>query len=687
MVKPQILIVEDNSIVAEGIKDSLEKFGYVVAGIESSGENALKITEEKRPDLVLMDIVLKGEMDGIEAAGYIRSRFGIPVVFLTAYADEEKLERAKITMPFGYLIKPFQDRELKVTIEMALYNADIDAECKQAKVALQRAHDELEQRIAERTKELERINEELHKDNTERKKVEKALEISKRDWEKTFNAISDWICLLDKDNTVTRTNQMGSEMLDTPLEQIVGRKCCELIHGTEDPIEGCPFEKTKKAHKRETSEIYFPDKDRWLLISIDPFFDEKGNLTGAVHMARDITDRKQTEETLSRAQKLESVGILAGGIAHDFNNLLAVILGNVSMAKEDVTNGDTLEFLNDAEEASLKAKRLTHQLITFSKGGEPVKKIAPMVEFAKKSANLALSGSNVRCESALPDDLWLVEYDENHLEHVIDGLIKNAVEAMPEGGIIKLFAENLMVKEGKEARSLNLQKGKYVKISIQDQGAGISEENLPRIFEPYFSTKDRGDQKGMGLGLATAHSIISKHKGHISVDSKKDVGTTFHVYLPAFEEKGSQKDFAEDRSVPIEQELLSGSKSVNGQSSIKRVLVMDDEASLRNLVKRMLSRFGYEAGLARDGVEAIALYKEALKAGQRFDAVILDLTIKGGMGGEQTIKELIKIDPDVNAIISSAYFDDPVMANFRDYGFRRAMPKPYETDTLGKTLG
>ena len=527
----------------------------------------------------------------------------------------------------------------------------------------------------------------LVRDVTQKKQDEAELISTKNFLQNILNSSIDGITTTDLHGKVTYCTPKLQDMTGYEPKEIIGKKIATFYgNGIQDAKKVMTMLKEKG--ELTNYETKFRKKDGALIdvfLSASLLRIQNGEITGTLGIFKDITDKKRLEEDLLQAQKLESVGVLAGGIAHDFNNLLTVILGNISLAKGDLTKGDILEFLSEAEKASLKAKGLTHQLITFSKGGAPVKKTASLIEFTKNSVNFALSGSNVRCEFSLPDDLWRVEYDENQMEHAINGLINNAVEAMPEGGIIKIFAENIMIKE-EEGQSLNLQKSKYVKISIRDQGSGISEEILPRIFDPYFSTKDRGNQKGMGLGLTTVYSIISRHKGHINVDSEKDAGATFHIYLPAISAEGKAQRAERDLGSPSTT-VKPQSTIIDHQSTVKRVLVMDDEESLRNLVKLMLIRFGYEVGLARDGAEAIALYKEALMTGQRFDAVILDLTIKGGMGGEQAIKELIKIDPDVKAIISSGYFNDPVMANFRDYGFRRAMPKPYTTDTLGKALG
>lgn len=389
----------------------------------------------------------------------------------------------------------------------------------------------------------------------------------------------------------------------------------------------------------------------------------------------DITTRTRLEEQFQHAQKMEAIGILAGGIAHDFNNLLSVILGNISLIKDEVgVEYMVSEFLNDAEKATLGARDLTHQLITFSKGGAPVRRKASISEVLMNSAKLALSGSNVRCEFNIPEALWPVEFDEAQMKQAINNIMKNAEESMPDGNTIEVRAENLAVKEVKQKADLSLPEGNYVKISIQDQGVGIPEKNLPLIFDPYFSTKEMGVQKGMGLGLAVVYSIITKHDGHITVDSTPGIGTTFHIYLPAAVKKIMAKK--------KKKEKIAGAKL--------KVLVMDDEEAIRKLADQMLDRLGYQAELARDGTEAIEIYKAANKSGDPFDAVILDLTVKGGMGGREAIKRLIDIDPDVRAIISSGYFNDPVMSNFNEYGFCSFIAKPYGirqlSDVLDKVL-
>ena len=395
-----------------------------------------------------------------------------------------------------------------------------------------------------------------------------------------------------------------------------------------------------------------------------PLKDQSGRVLKVMGTVQDITERKRMEEELVKVQKLESVGVLAGGIAHDFNNILSSIWGNINLAKMDIKPQErAFESLDEAERACHHAVDLTARLLTFSKGGTPVKKPAAIAKLVREAADLALSGSNVRCELDLADDSLVAEVDEGQIKQVFHNLILNAVQAMPEGGEIRIRAEKVLSSTRVE---LPLKLGEYVALSIQDHGTGIKKEHLHRIFDPYFTTK----QKGSGLGLAVAHSIIAKHDGHVRVESEPGEGTRFEVYLPAcaaeaVETKSSQED------------IVAGGG---------RVLVMDDEEMVLSMARRMLTRLGYDAEFARNGYEAIELYKEAFESGVPFDAVILDLTIRGGIGGREVVARLREIDCDVKAIVSSGYSNDPVMADFEAHGFVGVIPKPYEIGSLSAAL-
>jgi PAS domain S-box-containing protein len=378
----------------------------------------------------------------------------------------------------------------------------------------------------------------------------------------------------------------------------------------------------------------------------------------------DITTHKRMEEEVLKIEKLESLGVLAGGIAHDFNNVLTPILANISIAKHyGDLDDDIAEMLTDAEKASLHAKSLTQQLLTFSKGGGLVKKSASVSKLLEDASKFALSGSNVRYECSIPEPLWPVEMDEGQITQVIHNMIINADQAMPGGGTVKIRAEN--VATGPED-SFPLKKGKYVRISIADQGVGIPEKQLPKIFDPFYTTKE----KGSGLGLSTSFTIVDRHDGTIQVESHKGVGTTFHIYLPASEK---------DRS--IEQQEWKRTKTGQG-----RVLLVDDQEAVRKVAGRILERLGYEVEFARDGAEGIKLYEGAMKRKQPFDMVILDLTIPGGMGGRETIQELKKMDPGASVIVSSGYSDDPIMSDYKEYGVSGVVTKPYRIDDLAEAI-
>ncbi|MFA5110092.1 MAG: PAS domain S-box protein [Desulfobaccales bacterium] len=392
--------------------------------------------------------------------------------------------------------------------------------------------------------------------------------------------------------------------------------------------------------------------------------DQDGRIDHINGVFFDITDRKKAEEEWIKLSKLESLGLLAGGIAHDFNNILTGILGNLSLCLlERAVSPEMQERLMEAEKACEQARALSRQLLTFAKGGAPIKEITAIDKILGESALLACRGTQSRCEFHLAPDLWAVEIDAGQMNQVFQNIVINAVQAMPLGGTIKIYGENVTIEED---RGLPLKPGNYVKIVIQDQGLGIPAEYLTKIFDPYFTTK----QKGSGLGLATSYSIVKNHNGHLAVDSTLEKGSAFTIYLPGLDRKITPP--------PQEPEEL-----------IKRtgsILVMDDEMIVQKVLGKMLVSLGYDVTFALDGEEAINIFTAAQASGHNFDAVILDLTVPGGMGGKETLEKLLSLDPHVKAIVSSGYFDDSVMAEFKKYGFSGVICKPYTLAELGKTL-
>jgi signal transduction histidine kinase/CheY-like chemotaxis protein len=380
-------------------------------------------------------------------------------------------------------------------------------------------------------------------------------------------------------------------------------------------------------------------------------------LKSTEHLLAEIAHREQMEEELVRARKLESLGVMAGGIAHDFNNFLTVVQGNVELAKSQLDPEEPVQKnLNQTVEACRRAAFLSSQLLTFAKGGAPVRRVVSMSKLVLDAVQLARAGASISISVNIADDLHFALVDPTQVSQVLLNLLLNARQSMPEGGIIEVRAEN--------AESSDT--GPSVQISVRDYGCGIPHDVLPRIFDPYFTTK-RG---GNGLGLATAYAIVAKHGGQISVKSKPGQGSTFLIELPASLEGPAAE-------APTPKQTYRGRE---------RILVMDDEAAVRNLLNAVLSRLGYDVQTAGDGAEAIALYEEAQAADRRFEAVLLDLTVSGGMGGIEAAIKLKEMDPAAKLIVSSGYSDAPVMSDFALYGFDGVIPKPWTATEVSEVL-
>jgi len=471
------------------------------------------------------------------------------------------------------------------------------------------------------------------------------------------------VFIFNMDMKITDSNERLSEILKLSSEDISALELNDLMDQKFTHI----FEKTLKGHPAHYENFYLTSSNNvelWLSVSAAPLTDADGNILGGMAVVEDITRRKNMEERLRKSQKLESLGILAGGIAHDFNNLLTSIMGNLSVAKTSAKIDEELRGLfQDAEDATDRASDLISQLLTFSKGGPPVKKLVSNVgEFVSEIAKFTVTGSKARCEFNIDDDLWNVEVDQGQFSQVIENLVINAQHAMPDGGTIKISISNTIIKK---TNKLYLGHGNHIIITIEDNGLGIPVKNLHKIFDPYFTTKE----KGHGLGLFSVYSIIKNHQGQIDVQSKPGVGTKFHIYLPANERTL--------RRVSRPEKKISQGKG--------RILLMDDEELIKKATGRMLKKMGYEVEYASDGVEAINKYVQA-KDDSPFDLVIMDITIPGGMGGGEAIKILRSIDPDIKAVVSSGYSNDPVMSDYKKFGFKDIVKKPYRLEVLSDTI-
>lgn len=519
------------------------------------------------------------------------------------------------------------------------------------------------------------------RDITERKRFEEELAAKKESLAVTLASIGDGVITIDLNGRVVVCNAASEAMTGWPASEAVGQPIKTVFAIAADAAA-----KGKRAasigYRSEAEAILLGTPDRATLTSragaerlieqvASPIRNGKNELCGVVLVFRDITDRQRDEAERRKAEALDQLGLLAGGIAHDFNNLLTAIIGNVSLASALLPPNDEMrERLEDARNASFRARDLAQQLLTFARGGAPIKQSASVAHLIQETVSFSLRGSCSRSELAIEPQLWSAEFDPGQISQVIANLVVNADQAMPDGGTLHVSCDNFSNIPDSPLGIQNLPAGDYIRIQLRDEGVGIPPQCLKQIFDPYFTTKPKGN----GLGLATTYSVIKNHGGMITVKSEQFCGATFAVYLPA----ARQPSIAVAPAAPPAQEpMLKGSG---------RVLVVDDEEAIRMLVDFTLSRLGYEVVAAETALRGIELYREELERGQRFDLVILDLTLPGGMGGKDALKKLIEIDPMVTAVVSSGYATDATMSRYEDYGFRGVIAKPYEAAELSRKV-
>ncbi|CAN5586965.1 hypothetical protein BH20VER3_BH20VER3_15740 [soil metagenome] len=517
------------------------------------------------------------------------------------------------------------------------------------------------------------------RDITEQRRFEEDLAAEKKSLAVTLSSIGDGVITTDLHGRILICNAAAETMNGWTASEALGQQLKSVFHFSNE-MGRKPRAVGPAGYRNEAETILFTTTERSTLTSRDgteriieqvasPIRDGKNELCGVVLVFRDITEKQRDEAERRKAETLEQLGLLAGGIAHDFNNLLTAVIGNISLAALLLSPDDEMiRRLEDAKNASLRARDLAQQLLTFARGGAPIKKAASIASIIEETVSFSLRGSHSRGDVSIAPDLWTAEFDPGQISQVIANLIVNGEQAMPNGGTLYVDCANFHQTPEAADAVAELAPGDYIRIRVRDEGVGIPESCLKQIFDPYFTTKPKGN----GLGLATTYSIIKNHGGIIAVESELHCGSTFTVYLPA----------GQTQTAAIEP-VAQSNEPLNGTG---RVLIVDDEEAIRALVEFALTELCYDVTGAETALLGIEAYREALASNRRFDLVILDLTLPGGMGGKEALKRLLDIDPTVNAVVSSGYAMDATMSRYEDFGFRGVIAKPYEASELARAV-
>ena len=669
-MRTRALVVDDDEFGRAIHSDMLKAGGFDVR-TASDGEEALALVEEFAPYLILMDLVMPG-MDGRVVCQRIRAmklEVRPSVIVVSALDDTEVVAEALGKGADDFLVKPVDQTELLARVEAKLRIREFYMEVERDKRNLETILDIT--KAASSTldsREVLRIVVDRVAENTGSERCSVVLAAGKDvGYVLASNDVPE---LKDLKIDLGRYPEIKESIRErdfVSIEDLGDQPVPEEMEGLMDELRGMSVLVVPISFGEEVLGTLFLRANKRCK-GFGPKEIEfckvvAGATYPALKNARIFEDMmRKKEEDHVKLGKMEAIGLLAGGIAHDFNNLLTGITGNISLAMESVDPEDKVyERLQAAEKATVYAKELTLQLLTFSKGGAPVTEAVSIAEIIEGSVGFVLRGSNVKYEVFIPENLPPVEVDRGQINQVLNNLSINADQAMPEGGTLKICAQCIEVGEEDE---LPLGRGTYVKLKFKDSGTGIPEEHLTRIFDPYFTTK----QKGSGLGLAGAYSIVKNHHGHIDVNSKFGSGTTFYIYLPVSEETIADK---------VVESIIAGRG---------KVLVMDDDDVVREVATEILLRIGYSVETAVEGGEAIELYKKAMGTGSPFDAVVMDLTIKGGMGGKEAVKALLGVAPEARVIVSSGYSKDPVMSNYKKYGFSGVIAKPFTIAALSRVM-
>jgi PAS domain S-box-containing protein len=662
----KIMIVEDEAILALELKATLTQRGFTITSIASSGKQAILNADKDHPDLILMDISLKGKMDGIEAASIIRESADIPIIFLTAFAEQEMLEKAKPVMPFGYIIKPYQERDLRITIEMALYRARADRERKKIEKALIKANDDLELNVEQRTRELIDTNLELRNEIESRKIAEDELRKSELRFKTIFENANDGMLLADPETRFIDSNKRMGEMLGYSKNELENLSIADIHLEKDLPYVLEQFEKMatgKIAIARDLPVKTKKGKIIYADISSSPI--EIEGQTYILGTFRDVSDFKILQARLQQSQKMEAIGTLAGGIAHDFNNILVPILGYTEMLLGNSPEGSALgNDLNQIFNGALRAKDLVQQILTFSRKEnyklKPMK-IQPIVKEALKLIRSTIP-TTIDIKQNIQTECGPVKANPTQIHQIIMNLTTNAYHAMQDtGGELEIKLGEMKLDKSKI--NPELKPGLYACLTIADQGMGMDKELIAKIFDPFFTTKEKS--KGTGMGLSVVHGIVKSMDGNIQVHSEPDKGTKFHVYLPIINESEQQSQTKE----PI----------VYGTETL---LLVDDEEVIITMQKKMLERLGYRVISLNSSIDALQAFRTDPNI---FDLVITDMAMPD-LSGDKLAVELIKIRPGIPILLCTGFSDDMSEQKATSLGIKDLLMKPVRMNTIAKKI-
>jgi two-component system cell cycle sensor histidine kinase/response regulator CckA len=741
----RILIVEDEGLVGCDMAASLAQLGYQVLGICASGEEAIQRFDELQPDLVLLDVHLAGQLDGIDTAAQLQQRKPVAIVYVTACADLDTVARARQTHPQGYLLKPFNQDELRLAVEVAAQRhlEEVDRRRREhsyfeafqsladgviatdlaggivfinpaaaratgwaAEEAVGRSLNEVfrifqasgepaevlpladnaappertvwlttraGERVAieDRSTPLRDAQGELHgliilfraRQHTSAPVPQTTPAQSSAPLVDVVESISDPLLALDAHWKFTYANASALRLFERPLRDLLGMSVWDVLPAAARDEHQAAFQHALLHRESYNCDLYFEARRAWLELRSYTFGE------GMLLLVQDVTAKREEAERRNRMDRLESLGLLARGFAHDFNNLLTVLLGNISLAETRLRSAITLPELHTAKQATLQAQSLVQQLLTFARGGAPIKRLTNIGDLIENFFTHHSRASRIEYRIEVQPSLPQLPIDPAQIRRLLSNLIRNAEQSQPEGGqiIIRALApDHAQMFPGEMVTDQGFQPS-GIAIEVQDMGEGILADHLPHIFEPYFST--RKSENATGLGLTVCESIAKAHGGTITVSSEPARGTTVRFYLPL----DADGDEADSFGLSNVFDAAPDAPVIN-----PRVLVLEDDPLVRNLIVRNLASQSYEITESAEGSETVRLYQESMNQGRVFDLVILDLSIPNGMGGVRTMEKLRALDPDVLAIVSSGYSDDPVMAKPASYGFAAVLPKPYE---------